>query len=102
MTQKSSKIPNFDAVYKNENNTWFSSVLPCIYWRIIHGLYHIFYRRVWPPGDHTRLKIWYNPCIIRQYIHGKTDENHVSFSKLSTQVLRPEDMLFKQIQLNDK
>ena len=42
MTQKSSKIPNFDAVlYKNENNTWFSSVLPCMYWRIIHGLYHI-------------------------------------------------------------
>ena len=32
-------------------------------------------------GDHTRLKIWYNPCIIRQYIHGKTDENHVLFSK---------------------
>ena len=58
MTQKSSKIPNFDVVfYKNENNTWFSS------------------------GDHTRLKIWYNPCIIRQYIHGKTDENHVLFSK---------------------
>ena len=49
MTQKSSKIPNFDAVYKNK-------------------------------GDHTRLKIWYNPCIIRQYIHGKTDENHVIFS----------------------
>ena len=24
-----------------ENNTWFSSVLPCMYWRIIHGLYHI-------------------------------------------------------------
>ena len=43
MTQKSSKIPNFDAVY-------------------------------------TRLKIWYNPCIIRQYIYGKTDENHVLFS----------------------
>ena len=33
-----------------------------------------FYRRVW-------LKIWYNPCIIRQYIHGKTDENHVLFCK---------------------
>ena len=28
-------------------------------------------------GDHTRLKIWYNPVIIRQYIHGKTVENHV-------------------------
>ena len=23
---------------------------------------------------------WYNPCIIRQYIHSKTDENHVLFS----------------------
>ena len=65
MTQNLSKIPNFDAVlYKNENNTWFSSIN----------------RRVWPPGDHTRLKIWYNPCIIRQNIHGKTDENHVLFS----------------------
>ena len=54
MTQKSSKIPKFDAVlYKNENNTWFSSVLLCMYWRIIHGY---------------------------QYIHGKTDENHVLFS----------------------
>ena len=42
MTQKSSKIPNCDAVYKNENNTWFSSVLLCMYWQIIHGLYHIF------------------------------------------------------------
>ena len=29
MTQKSSNIPNFDAV-KNENNTWFPSVLPCM------------------------------------------------------------------------
>ena len=36
-----------------------------------------FNRRVWPPGG---LKIWYNPCIIRQYIHGKTNENHVLFS----------------------
>ena len=54
--------------YKNENNTWFSSVLT------------YFYRRVWLPGDHTRLKVWYNPCIIRQYIHGKTDETHVLFS----------------------
>ena len=46
MTQKSYKIPHFDAVlYKNENNTWFSSVLPCICtWRIIHGLYHILSR----------------------------------------------------------
>ena len=31
---------------------------------------------------HTRLKIWYNPGIIRQYIHSKTDENHVLFSFL--------------------
>jgi len=32
MTQKSSKIPNFDAVlYKNDNNRWFSAVLLCIY-----------------------------------------------------------------------
>ena len=23
-------------------------------------------------GDQTRLKIWYIPCIIRQYIHSKT------------------------------
>ena len=42
--------------------------------------------RVWPPGDHTRLKIWYNPCIIRQYIHGKTDENHVLLSNNSTAI----------------
>ena len=28
------------------------------------------------------MKIWYNPCIICQYIHGKTDENHVLFSLL--------------------
>ena len=27
-----------------------------------------------------RLKIWYNPCIIRQYIHSKTAENHLLFS----------------------
>ena len=26
-----------------------------------------------------RLQIWYNPCIIRQYIHSKTAENHVLF-----------------------
>ena len=32
-------------------------------------------------GDHTRLKIWYNPSIIRQYIHIKTAENHELFSK---------------------
>ena len=25
-----------------ENNTWFSAVLLCMYWRIIHGLYHTF------------------------------------------------------------
>ena len=32
MTQKSSKIQNFDAViYKNDNNRWFSAVLLCIY-----------------------------------------------------------------------
>ena len=43
-----------------------------------------FYCRVWPPGDHTRLKIWYNLCIIRPYIHGKTDGNHVLFSKSVT------------------
>ena len=38
------------------------------------GLYIVpyFYRRVWSPGT-TR--------VIRQYIHGKTDENHVLFSK---------------------
>ena len=29
----------------------------------------------------TRLKIWYNQCIIRQYIHSKTAENHILFSK---------------------
>ena len=27
-----------------ENNTWFSSVLPCMYWRKIHRLYHILSR----------------------------------------------------------
>ena len=34
--------------------------------------------------DHTRpytTQIWYNPCIIRQYIHSKTAEIHVLFSK---------------------
>ena len=31
-----------------ENNTWFSAVLLCMYWRIIHGLYHIL-SRVWSP-----------------------------------------------------
>ena len=31
---------------------------------------------------YTTIKIWYNPCIIRQYIHSKTDENHVLFSFL--------------------
>ena len=34
-------------------------------------------------GGHTRLKIWYNPCIIRQYIHNRTAENHLLFSKYS-------------------
>ena len=29
MTQKSSEIPNVDAVYKNVNNKWFSAVLLC-------------------------------------------------------------------------
>ena len=50
------------AVYVLANNTW---VVP------------YFYRRVWPP----RLKIWYNLCIIRQYIQSKTAENYVLFSK---------------------
>ena len=37
-------------------------------------------------GDHAQLKIWYNPCIIHQYInvHGKTDENHALFFKSET------------------
>ena len=30
-------------------------------------------------GGHTRLQIWYNPCIIRQYMNSKTAENHVLF-----------------------
>ena len=35
---------------------------------IIHGLYHILLVVYSPPGGHTRLKIWYNPCmIIRRY-----------------------------------
>ena len=25
-------------------------------------------------------QLWYNPCIICQYIRGKTDENHALFS----------------------
>ena len=41
--------------------------------RIIHG-FQLF-------CNGRRLKIWYNPCIIRQYIHSKTAENHVLFSK---------------------
>ena len=48
------------------------------------GVVPYFYRRVWPPRDHTRLKIWYNPGTTRvlfsKYIHGKTDENHVLLS----------------------
>ena len=44
-----------------ENNTWFSSVLPCMYWRIIHSLYHIL-SRVWSPGGHTRPQpVYYSP-----------------------------------------
>ena len=39
------------------------------------------------PGVHTRLKIWYKPCIIRQYIHSKTAENHVLFSKWYTLIV---------------
>ena len=35
---------------------------------------------VFSPGGHTRLKIWYHLCIIRQYIHSKTSENHQLFS----------------------
>ena len=38
------------------------------------------HRRVEPPDCHTRLNIWYNPCIIRKYIHSKTAEKHVLFS----------------------
>ena len=53
MTQKSSKIPNW-----------------C---RIRSGIIHGFHRRVW--------SVWYNLCIIRQYIHSKTAEHHVLFSK---------------------
>ena len=56
-----------------ENNTWFSAALPCMYWRIIHGLYHILM---------IKICFNFNPCIIRQYIHSKTDENHVLFSFL--------------------
>ena len=44
-----------------ENNTWFSSVLPCMYWRIIHGLYHIL-SRVWSPetdGYHVLFSFLY-------------------------------------------
>ena len=64
MSQKSSKIPNVDAgAY--------------IKMRIIHG-FHQFCRVCTP---HVC-----NPCIIRQYIHGKTDENHVLFSNSTPEV----------------
>ena len=55
-----------------ENNTWFSAVLLCMYWRIIHGFYIL--SRAGPLGGHTMIKIGYNPCITRQYIHSKTAE----------------------------
>ena len=51
-------------------------------------MYHILYR--------VRLNIWYNPCIIRQYIHGKTDEHHVYYS-LNYSVLIQIYILGKQI-----
>ena len=67
MTQKSYKISHFDAVlYKNENNTWFSSVLPCMYYHILIVVYDSKYGT-------TR-------ALFAKYIHGKTDDNHVLFS----------------------
>ena len=44
---------------------------------ICFAVYVVVYGR---QATHTRLKIWYNPCIIRQYIHGKTEKKHVLFS----------------------
>ena len=65
MTQKLSKIPNFDAVlYKNENNTWFS----CFAVYVLASNTRVvpyFNSRVWPPGDHTRLN-YYSPVHTRQ------------------------------------
>ena len=80
MTQKSSKIPNFDEVYKNENNTWFSSVLPCMYWQIIHGLYHILIVVYGRQATIHDSKYGTTRVLFSKYIHGKTDEN-VLFSK---------------------
>ena len=65
----------FDININLENNTWFPSVLPCMYWRIIHVLYHILshlaaihndknmVQPVYYSPVHTRPNRW-NSCII--------------------------------------
>ena len=43
-----------------------------------HDMHVLFCKNV--TKSHTRLKIWYKPCIIRQYLHSKTAASRVLFS----------------------
>ena len=47
------------SLYNLENNRWFSAVLLCMYWRIIHGLYYIFIVVYGPIEYHLLLSFLY-------------------------------------------
>ena len=98
MTQKSSKIPNWCNIYKNDNNTWFSAVLLCMYWRIIHGLYNIL-RRVWSPLAQQKQQNSWKPCIILEFLHAllEVDYPQLSTLKKSTAVLLLQYVMRKYI-----
>ena len=51
---------------------------------LVYNIYIRLNRVIAAKVGHTRLKIWYKPCIIRQFIHSKTAANHVLFASSYT------------------
>ena len=67
-------LDQFEPIYL-ENNTWFSAVLLCMYWQIIHRLYHNILSRLQPPVySKTAETMYYSHSYITATTFGILDD----------------------------